>query len=114
MVEILGSGREMQFLGGTGWKYHQFRVVITVVSAPGARDAAFHPQTPKMLKNSGNDNIINHLGEFLCFWCFGVKSCSLCARRENDSNYCAKLMEFPPRFPPKLYFPCPNPKLPPF
>ena len=50
MVEILGSGREMQFLGGTGWKYLQFRVVITVVSAPGARDAAFHPQTPKILK----------------------------------------------------------------
>ena len=50
MVEILVLGREMQFWGGTGWKYLQFRVVITVVSAPGARDAAFHPRTPKILK----------------------------------------------------------------
>ena len=49
MVEILVLGREMQFLWGTGWKYLKFRVVITVVSASGARDAAFHPQTPKLL-----------------------------------------------------------------
>ena len=50
MVGILGLGWEIEILEGTGWKYNQFRVVITVVSAPGARDAAFHPQTPKKLK----------------------------------------------------------------
>jgi len=47
MVEIQGLDMEMQFLGEMGWIYNEFRIVITVVSAPGARDAAFHPQTPE-------------------------------------------------------------------
>ena len=47
IVEIWGLGRKMLFLGEAGWEFHQFRTVITVVSAPGAKVSTFHPKTPK-------------------------------------------------------------------
>ena len=47
IVEIQDSGREIPFWWGTGWKFHQFRTVITVVFAPGAKGSTFHLKTPK-------------------------------------------------------------------
>ena len=47
MVGNWGLGRKMLFLGEAGWGFHQFRIVITVVSAPGAKVSTFHPKTQK-------------------------------------------------------------------
>ncbi len=44
MVGIQGLGTKIQFWGTRNGNI-EFRVVITVVSAPGARDADFHPKT---------------------------------------------------------------------
>ena len=47
MVEIQGWGEENTILGETVWEFHQFRTAFTVVFAPGAKGATFHPKTPK-------------------------------------------------------------------
>ena len=47
IVEFLVLGRKIPFWGEAGWKFHQFRTVITVVFTPGAKGSTFHLKTPK-------------------------------------------------------------------